>query len=76
MSIDPTQMGQHLCVLQDLHALTQQELAEFARVSKSLVSKAETGEKRGIRDLAFAVAKALRVDASALMGDDAPAGGR
>jgi transcriptional regulator with XRE-family HTH domain len=65
-------MGQRLRALRELHDLTQQELADRARVSKSLVSKVETGNKPGTWDLAIAVSKALHVDAGALMGD-APA---
>lgn len=66
-------LGQRLRALRDLHGLTQQELANAAGVSKSLVSKVETGSKPGTWDLAISVAKALRVDAGALMGD-APSG--
>jgi len=62
-------MGQRLRALRELHDLTQQELANLANVSKSLVSKVETDRKPGTWDLAIAVAKALRVDAAALMGD-------
>ena len=62
-------MGQRLRALRELHDLTQQELATKAGVSKSLVSKVETSSKPGTWDLAIAVAKALRVDAGALMGD-------
>jgi transcriptional regulator with XRE-family HTH domain len=62
-------MGQRLRALRDLHDLTQKELAAKAGVSTSLVSKVETGSKAGTWDLAIAVAKALRVDAGALMGD-------
>ena len=69
MASEPSGMGQRLRALRDLHDLTQQELADKARVSKSLVSKVETGNKPGTWDLAIAVAKALRVDAGALMGD-------
>lgn len=65
-------MGQRLRALRELHDLTQQELADLALVSKSLVSKVETGKKPGSWDLAIAVAKALHVDAGALMGN-APA---
>lgn len=62
-------MGRRLRALRELHDLTQQELADVAHVSKSLVSKVETDRKPGTWDLAIAVARALHVDASALMGD-------
>jgi transcriptional regulator with XRE-family HTH domain len=62
-------MGQRLRAVRKLHDLTQQELADVAGVSKSLVSKVEAGAKQGSWDLAIAVARALRVDAGALMGD-------
>jgi transcriptional regulator with XRE-family HTH domain len=62
-------MGPRLRAVRKLHGLTQQELAAQAGVSKSLVSKVETGEKPGSWDLAISVARALRVDAGALMGD-------
>lgn len=62
-------MGQRLRALRELHDLTQQELADLVHVSKSLVSKVETDKKPGSWDLAIAVAKALHVDAGALMGD-------
>lgn len=69
MSDNAQGMGARLRALRKLHRLTQQELADLAGVSKSLVSKVETGEKPGSWDLAIAVARALRVDAGALMGD-------
>ena len=69
MSGESGGMGQRLRALRELHDLTQQELADIAGVSKSLVSKVETDKKPGSWDLAIAVAKALRVDAGALMGD-------
>ena len=69
MSGESGEMGQRLRALRQLHDLTQQEFADLAGVSKSLVSKVETGNKPGTWDLAIAAAKALRVDAGALMGD-------
>jgi transcriptional regulator with XRE-family HTH domain len=62
-------MGPRLRAVRELHGLTQQELADRAGVSKSLVSKVETGEKPSTWDFAVAVARALQVDAGALMGD-------
>src|SRR5438270_10994392 len=62
-------MGPRLRAVRKLHDMTQQELADRAGVSKSLISKVEAGSKPGSWDLAIAVARALRVDAGALMGD-------
>jgi transcriptional regulator with XRE-family HTH domain len=73
LSDAPSRMGARLRAVRKLHKLTQQELADLARVSKSLVSKVENGTKAGSWDLAIAVARALHVDAAALMGD-APTG--
>lgn len=69
MTVESSGMGQRLRAVRKLHDLTQQELADRAGVSKSLVSKVEAGSKSGSWDLAIAVARALRVDAGALMGD-------
>jgi transcriptional regulator with XRE-family HTH domain len=63
-----TAMGPRLRAVRKLHDLTQQQLADRAGVSKSLVSKVEAGARPGSWDLAIAVARALRVDAGALMG--------
>ncbi|HEV2634520.1 MAG TPA: helix-turn-helix transcriptional regulator [Actinocrinis sp.] len=74
MTVEPDGMGQRLRAVRKLHDLTQEELAVQAGVSKSLVSKVESGSKPGTWDLAIAVARALRVDAGALMGDNAASG--
>jgi transcriptional regulator with XRE-family HTH domain len=60
-------MGPRLRALRKLNDLTQQELADLAGVSKSTISQVERG-KPGSWELAIAVARALRVDASALLG--------
>lgn len=69
MTVESSGMGPRMRAVRKLHGLTQQELAVGAGVSKSLISKVEAGSKPGTWDLAIAVARALRVDAGALMGD-------
>lgn len=61
-------MGQRLRALRDLHDMGQEAFAYKVGVSKSLVSKVETGRKPGTWDLAIAVATAFHVDAGVLMG--------
>lgn len=61
-------MGARLRTVRQLHDLTQAELAIRSGKSKSLISKVEAGQKPGTWDLAVAVARALHVDAAALMG--------
>jgi transcriptional regulator with XRE-family HTH domain len=61
-------MAERLRTVRKLHSLTQQELADRARVSKSLLSKVEAGQRPGSWDLAVAVARVVHVDAAALMG--------
>ena len=61
-------MGPRLRALRKLNDLTQKELGILAGVSKSTISNVERGEKPGTWELAIAVARALRVDASALLG--------
>lgn len=61
-------LGARLRALRGLHCLTQQELANAAGVSKSLVSKVEAGQRQGSWDLAVAVARGLRIDPATLMG--------
>ncbi|TDU05563.1 DNA-binding XRE family transcriptional regulator [Streptomyces sp. 846.5] len=63
------QLGQRLRELRSLHQLTQQELADAAGVSKSLVSKVEAGQRPGSLDLAMAVARTLEVDLLVLLGE-------
>jgi transcriptional regulator with XRE-family HTH domain len=69
VTVEASAMGPRLRAIRELHDLTQAQLAARAGVSKSLISKVETGSKPGTWDLAIAVARALRVDAAALMGD-------
>lgn len=64
----PEELGERLRALRKLHRLTQQELADFAGVSKSLVSKVEAGQRAGSWDLAAKVARSLGVSPAALMG--------
>src|SRR5579871_1895445 len=66
---ESTQMGARLRAVRRLHGLTQQELADLAKVSKSLISKVEQGTRPGSWELAIAVARAVRVDAAALLGE-------
>jgi transcriptional regulator with XRE-family HTH domain len=64
----PVDLGERLRSLRKLHRLTQQELADLSGVSKSLVSKVEAGQRPGSWDLMTKVARALKVEASTLMG--------
>lgn len=64
----PEDVGERLRSLRKLHRLTQQELADLAGVSKSLLSKVEAGQRPGSWKLVVAVAKPLRADAATLMG--------
>ena len=64
-----SQMGARLRAVRKLHGLTQQELADRANVSKSLIAKVEQGARPGSWELAIAVARAVRVDAAALLGE-------
>lgn len=68
-------LGVRLRALRGLHHLTQQELADAAGVSKSLVSKVEAGQRPGSWNLAVAVAGALRMDPAPLMGLHEGSGG-
>jgi transcriptional regulator with XRE-family HTH domain len=68
-------LGDRLRILRGLHHLTQQELADAAGVSKSLVSKVEAGQRPGSWDLAVAVARALRLELPALVGTSAGVSG-
>jgi len=67
-------LGQRLRELRSLHELTQQELADLAGVSKSLVSKVESGQRPGSWSLAVAVAGALRLEVSVLLGEEEDGG--
>jgi len=68
-------MGERLRTLRKLHDLTQRELAGLAGVSLSLISKVEAGQRPGTWDLAIGVARALHVDAVALLGQSAEISG-
>ena len=61
-------LGNRLRILRGLNDLTQRELAVAAGVSKSLLSKVETGQRRGTWDLAVAVSEALKVDPAVVLG--------
>ncbi|MFE2721905.1 helix-turn-helix domain-containing protein [Kitasatospora sp. NPDC059327] len=69
MNASTEHLGQRLRELRSLHELTQQELADLAGVSKSLVSKVESGQRPGSWSLAVAVAGALRLEVSVLLGE-------
>lgn len=64
----PDTPGGRIRALRDLSGMTQQRLAAAAGLSTSTVSKAEAGSKPVSWDTAVAVARALRADAAAIMG--------
>ncbi|BFV57942.1 hypothetical protein KCMC57_up30460 [Kitasatospora sp. CMC57] len=66
----PEHLGQRLRELRSLHELTQQELADLAGVSKSLVSKVEGGQRPGSLNLAMAVGRALQIELPVLLGSE------
>jgi transcriptional regulator with XRE-family HTH domain len=66
-----SEMGPRLQALRKITGMTQKDLAKAAGVSLSLVQKVEAGSRPGSWDLAIAVARALHVDAAALIGESA-----
>lgn len=66
-------MAERIRTIRRLHDLTQEELAAAAGVSKSLLSKVESGARPGSWALAVAIGRAVRVDPVAIIGRTAPA---
>lgn len=68
-------IGHRVRLARKTHGLTQQQLADRAHISKSLIDKVERGERAATFAFTVAIARAMNVERTALTGQPYHSGG-